>query len=474
MNSRTRTASAERSAGTLERALTPGQMAMIAMGSALGTGLFLGAGAAIGVAGPGVIVTFAIGSLIAACIAACMGEMASRHPVRGGFGTLASHFLHPFWGYLARWCYWFVTVAVTGSELVAVATYLTFWWPQFPLWLGIALFAALILTLNLISVKSFGIVEFALSSIKVIAVAAFIVIGFLLIFFGLPGQSPAGVGNLVADGGFLPGGATAVWIALSIVMFSFGGIELISVAAAEARNPGPSVRTAAKTIMIRLAFFYVVAVAIIVCLVPWRTAAGGEDVTHSPFVMVFDLIGIPAAGVTNFIVLIAALSAANANLYAGGRLLHALSAERMAPAPLARTSRGQVPVAATLASTGGIAAAAAMAASGVGNVFLIMISIVTFVVLVVWGLILVTYIAYWRRREQAAPFTVPGGPVVAATGLVGIAAVFATVAVVPDMQLAAAVGLPFIAVLSLAYWLGVRHRIDPAETARALAEAEQA
>ncbi len=163
-------------------------MAMIAMGSALGTGLFLGSGAAIGIAGPAVILTFAIGSLIAACIAACMGEMASRHPVRGGFGTLASHFLTPFCGYLTRWCYWFVTVAVTGSELVAVATYLTFWWPQVPLWLGILVFAALILVLNLISVRSFGIVEFALSSIKVIAIFVFIVLGILLVTWDCPAR----------------------------------------------------------------------------------------------------------------------------------------------------------------------------------------------------------------------------------------------------------------------------------------------
>nr|WP_272902426.1 amino acid permease [Brevibacterium daeguense] len=453
--------------------MTHGQMAMIAMGSALGTGLFLGSGAAIGVAGPGVIITYAIGALIAACIAACMGEMASRYPARGGFGTMASHFLTPFWGYLVRWCYWFVTVAVTGSELVAVAKYLTFWWPQVPVWLGIVVFAALILTLNLVSVKSFGIVEFVLSSIKVIAVVVFIFIGVLLIVFGLPGQEPAGVANLVNDGGFLPNGFSAVWVALSIVMFSFGGIELISVTAAEAKDPGRSVRTAARSTMVRLALFYVAAITIIVCLVPWQTAAQGRDVEHSPFVLVFEQIGIPAAaGVTNFIVLIAALSAANANLYAGGRLLHSLAADRMAPAPLARTSAHHVPRRAVLVSSVGIIAAAAMAATGVGNVFIIMISIVTFVVLVVWALILVTYIAYWRRRDDRAPFQVWGGPYTAAAGLVGVAAVFATVIVVPDMQLAAAVGLPFIAVLTIAYFAVIRGRIRPGAAEEAMAESE--
>ena len=178
---------------TLARSLGHGQMAMIAMGSALGTGLFLGSGEAIGIAGPAVIVSFAIGALIAATVALAMGEMASRHPVRGGFGTLAAHYLSPFWGYLSRWLYWIVTIAVTGAELVACAAYLSYWFPAVPIWAGILLFAALIIGINLASVGSFGVIEFALSSIKVVAVLVFILIGAFLVIFGLPSApSPSG------------------------------------------------------------------------------------------------------------------------------------------------------------------------------------------------------------------------------------------------------------------------------------------
>ncbi|WP_084252901.1 amino acid permease [Devriesea agamarum] len=446
----------------LRRSLGHGQMAMIAMGSALGTGLFLGSGKAIGVAGPAVILSFAIGSLIAACIAVCVGEMASRYPVPGGFGTLASHFLSPFWGYLTRWSYWWVTVAVTGSELVAVATYLTFWWPQIPIWLGILVFAAFILILNLISVKSFGTVEFVLSSIKVIAVFAFIVVGLLLVFVGLPGHAPAGVGNLTSDGGFMPGGFSSVWVSMAVVMFSFGGIELLSISAAEAKDPGRSVRTATRTIMMRLAFFYVIAIAIIVCLVPWRSAADSHgDVSNSPFVLVFQDLGISgAASLTNFIVLVAALSAANANLYAGGRMLHSLSTDRMAPRTFGTISPSQVPIKATLFSTLGILIAAIMALTGIGDVFVVMISIVLFSVLLVWALILVSYLKYWRHRDGKAPFRAPGGPITAVIGLIGVVWVFATVTVVPDMTFAAMVGVPFILVLTAAYFLVVRRKID--------------
>ena len=214
----------QRTGGHLARSLGHGQMAMIAMGSALGTGLFLGSGEAIGIAGPAVIISFALGAAIAATIALAMGEMASRHPVRGGFGTLAARFLSPFWGYLSRWLYWIVTVCVTGAELVACAAYLAYWLPGVPIWAGILLFAAVIIAINLASVGSFGIVEFFLSSIKVIAVFVFILIGAVLVFVGLPDAPAPGLSQLTADGGFAPMGWAPVWVALSVVMFSFGGI----------------------------------------------------------------------------------------------------------------------------------------------------------------------------------------------------------------------------------------------------------
>ncbi|GAB2542677.1 amino acid permease [Brachybacterium huguangmaarense] len=465
----------------LARSLGHGQMAMIAMGSALGTGLFLGSRDAIGVAGPAAILCFAFGALIAATIALCMGEMASRHPVRGGFGTLAARYLSPFWGYLSRWLYWFVTVAVTGTELVACATYLQYWspvgadgQPVVPLWAGIVLFAAIILVINIASVGSFGTIEFFLSSIKVIAVLVFILVGLFLVLFGLPSAPAPGLVNLTADGGFMPGGWMSVWIAMSIVMFSFGGIELLSVTAAEAKNPAVSIRTAARTTIVRLAFFYVLAIGIVVALVPWReTAAGEGGIATSPFVMVFDRIGVPAAGhITNLIVLIAALSAANANLYAGSRMAQSLAADGLAPRTLAVLSGRRVPVRAIALSSIGIVVAAALTILQVGDVFVLMMSLVVFSVLLVWALILVTYVVYHRTRDGEETFRVPGGAVTAIVGLVGIAAVFGTVAVVPSMRLAAYVGVPAVLLAVVLYALVARHRIDVASIEESFVEAD--
>ncbi|WP_422117692.1 amino acid permease [Brachybacterium sp. UNK5269] len=449
-------------------------MAMIAMGSALGTGLFLGSGKAIGIAGPAVILSFAIGALIAATIALSMGEMASRHPVRGGFGTLAARYLSPFWGYLTRWLYWIVTVCVTGAELVACAAYLAYWFPAVPLWAGILLFAAMIIGINLTSVRSFGIIEFFLSSIKVIAVLMFILVGGLLVVFGLPGQPAAGVGELTADGGFAPMGWAAVWVALSVVMFSFGGIELLSLTAAEAKDPARSIRTAARTTIVRLGFFYVFAIGIVLCLVPWQVASStGEDVATSPFVMVFDRVGIPGASdITNLLVLIAALSAANANLYAGSRILHSLAADGLAPRLVGVTTRRRVPAVGIVASSVGLLAAAALAFSGVGGVFDYMMSLVVFSVLLVWALILVTYLVFRRRGIEGATFRMPGGSVTAALGLVGLLAVLATVPVSPSMQIAAMVGVPAVLVATALYFTVLRGRVDPAHIDEAFEEAE--
>ena len=453
----------DRADGQLARSLGHGQMAMIAMGSALGTGLFLGSGEAIALAGPAVIITFAVGSLIAATIALSMGEMASRHPVRGGFGTLAARYLSPFWGYLSRWLYWIVTVGVTGAELVACAAYLSYWAPGVPLWAGILLFAAVIVGINLASVGSFGTVEFALSSVKVIAVVVFIVVGAFLVFVGLPSQPAPGVDALTADGGFVPMGWVPVWVALSIVMFSFGGIELLSITAAEAKDPARSIRTAARTTIVRLAFFYVLCIGIVVCLVPWQQAAGtGEDVATSPFVMVFDRIGIPgAAHITNLLVLVAALSAANANLYAGSRILHSLASDGLAPRFAAHVTARRVPAVGIALSSIGLIGAALLAFSGV-----------VFSVIMVWALILATYIAFRRRGERGGTFRMPGGVVTAGVGLVGLAAVFATVFVRPSMQVAAMVGIPAVIAATVLYVVVGRRRIDPADIDAAFEEAE--
>ncbi|WP_346923843.1 amino acid permease [Rothia sp. (in: high G+C Gram-positive bacteria)] len=454
--------------GELARSLSNGQMTMIALGLAVGTGLFLGSGAAIGIAGPAVIVSYAIGSLIAAIIGACAGEMAVRYPVRGGFGTIAGKFLGPFAGYLTRWAYWMTTVTLAGAEVVAVGKYMAYWYPQAPLWIWVLIAGGAIFVLNLTSVKSFGTVEFLLSSIKVSAVILFIIFGLALVFFGLPGQDASGVANLTADGGFVPNGPASIWLALAVVMFSFGGIELISISAAEAKDPVRSVRSSAKAMMWRLATFYVLSLFVVVAIIPWRNASQlTGEIEGSPFVMVFTELGIPyIGGITNFVVLTAALSGANAALYAATRLLHSLGHERMAPKVLSRTSGSGIPAIALTVSSVGAVVAVVMAISGVGNIFSYMMALVTVCVLVVWSMILLSYIAFKRKEGNASPFRVFGGSATALVALAGVLATFIAMFFVSSTMLTSvSVGLGFFALITVLYFAGVNKGVQTSEDA---------
>lgn len=457
----------------LKRSLTHAQMTMIVLGSALGTGLFLGSSGAIALAGPAVILAYAIGSLVAAIIAASTGEMAVRYPVRGGFGSIAGRYLGPYAGFLTRWAYWTVTAIITGIELVAVATYLQFWWPGLPLWAGIALFGAVIILLNVRSVQHFGTMEFFLSSIKVIALVLFLVVGLALVFVGFPGHPATGIGNLTNDGGFMPNGFHGVWLSLAVVMFSFGGIEMLSISAAEAKDPVRSVRASTKANMWRLATFYVVALFIVVSIIPWQTAAKLDGtVEASPFVLVFSEIGIPAiAGITNFIILVAALSASNANLYAGTRLLHSLASEKMAPSPLRRVSPNGIPVRAMWASTSGVLLAILLAVFQPGAAFGMMMTLTMVCALTVWVLILLAYIAYKGVEGNSSAFRMWGGRLTAGFGVLVLLAIWVALFARTGNSLPASMGIAYFLVLTMIYFGVVKRTHTGFEDAFAEADA---
>lgn len=448
----------------LLRVLSHRQTRMIGLGSALGTGLFLGSASAISEAGPAVIIAYIAGAALIAIIGFALGEMTSVHPSRGAFGAIAARYVGPWAGFLARWSYWAAAVIAIGGDVVAAAMYVRFWWPQIPTFAAIVVLAAAVLGINLVSVNVFGTAEFWLSSIKITALLVFLITGSLLVFVGLPHSPATGFAHLTEDGGFFPHGAGAIWLVMPVVMFAFIGTETISIAAAETRDPTRSIRTAMRSMIWRLGLFYVASVLLIVSIFSWRSVSvDDESVQSSPFVQVFADVGIPAAAsVTNAVVLIAAISAANANLYNSSRLLHSLGEERLAPAPVARLSRRGVPLGALVLSTSGLAVAAALAASGVGDVFTVLIALATFAILIVWLLILASYLAF-RRQRRGVP-AVPGrlrmwgGAATGGVGVVGLLAVMATVVVVPDMQLAATAGLIFTAVLLVCYWVSMRRR----------------
>ncbi|GGY80322.1 gamma-aminobutyrate permease [Streptomyces omiyaensis] len=450
--------------GGLVRSLTHRQTTMIGLGSALGTGLFLGSGSAISVAGPAVIVSYAIGAVLVAIIAVLLGEMSAAHPVQGSFGTVAHRYLGPRAGFLSRWLYWFSAVVVIGTEVVASALYIRWWWPEVPMSAAILVIAAVVLAVNVISVKSFGTTEFWLSTVKVVALCAFVLCAALLVVFGLPDTEATGFARLTDDGGFLPHGAGSIWLAMSVVMFAYAGFEVVAIASAEAADPQRTIRTAMRQLAWRLAFFYLLSLTLVLALIPWRTLAGGDgSVESSPFVRVFTEVGVPAAAtVTNAVVLIAAMSAANAHLYGASRLLHSLGDDGLAPAPLARLSRRGVPAPALAASTLGIAAAALLAFYDVSGLFGILMSIAIFAVLLVWLLILASYVAFHRHRkahpEEFTGFSVPGGDKLAVVATVGVLAVAATAVEVPDMRQAAGIGLAFTALLLACHALTARRR----------------
>ncbi|MFF0482862.1 amino acid permease [Streptomyces sp. NPDC004435] len=450
--------------GGLVRSLTHRQTTMIGLGSALGTGLFLGSGSAISVAGPAVIVSYVIGAVLVAIIAVLLGEMSAAHPVQGSFGTVAHRYLGPWAGFLSRWLYWFSAVVVIGTEVVASALYIRWWWPEVPMSAAILVIAAVVLAVNVISVKSFGTTEFWLSTVKVVALCAFILCAALLVVFGLPDTEATGFAHLTDDGGFLPHGASSIWLAMSIVMFAYAGFEVVAIASAEAADPQRTIRTAMRQLAWRLAFFYLLSITLVLALIPWRTLAGGDgSVESSPFVRVFTEVGVPAAAtVTNAVVLIAAMSAANAHLYGASRLLHSLGSDGLAPAPLARLSRRGVPAAALAASTLGIAVAALLAFYDVSGLFGILMSIAIFAVLLVWLLILASYVAFRRHRnahpEEFTGFSIPGGDKLAVLATIGVLAVAATAVEVPDMRQAAGIGLAFTAVLLVCHAVTARRR----------------
>ncbi|GGZ81212.1 gamma-aminobutyrate permease [Streptomyces subrutilus] len=443
----------------LVRSLTHRQTTMIGLGSALGTGLFLGSGSAISAAGPAAIISYAIGAVLVAIIAVLLGEMSAAHPVQGSFGVIAHKYLGAWAGFVTRWMYWFSAVVVIGTEVVASALYIRWWWPGIPMTGAILAVAAVVLAVNIINVKSFGTTEFWLSTVKVTALCAFILCAAFLVFFGLPDSEATGFAHLTDDGGFMPHGVKSLWIAMSVVMFAYAGFEVVAIASAEAADPQRTIRTAMRQLAWRLSVFYVLSITLVMALIPWRRLAAGDgSVESSPFVRVFSDVGVSAAAtLTNLVVLIAAISAANAHLYGASRLLHSLGDDGLAPAPLGRlTSRG-VPATALAASTLGIAVAALLAFYDVGGIFTILMSIALFAVLLVWLLILASYVAF-RRHRDANPadftgFSIPGGAKLAVVAAVGVLTVAATAVEVPDMRQAAGVGLAFTVVLLAAYAL---------------------
>ncbi|SCC36672.1 amino acid/polyamine/organocation transporter, APC superfamily (TC 2.A.3) [Arthrobacter sp. NIO-1057] len=435
----------------LKKSLTPAQMSMIALGSAIGTGLFAGSKLAIMMAGPSVILSYVVGGVVALLVMGALAEMTVKQPVAGSFGVYAERYLGRFAGYLTKYLYWSALIFAVGTEVSAVGEYMQYWFPQISglWWVGI--FSAVLLAVNFSSVKIFGTTEYWFSAIKVFAVLAFIIIALWLVFHNPHDQF--GVHNYSAEGGFFSNGLFGTWSAVIVAIFSYMGIEAISIAAAEARNPKLAVRKAFKVSFLRLLLFYVFTMALILAVAPTSELISGG----SPFVTVMSQVGIPFAdSVLNFVLIIAALSAMNAQLYAATRMLHSLADAGHAPRMAHRTNRAGAPVHAVWMSAGGIAVAAVVYALVPEGGFGIMLSLATFGALATWLMILLTHVSFRRKvnqNQESLEFKLFGYPSASIIGALLLSALLVTSFFVPQFKYTLIFGVPFVAVMSLLYWL---------------------
>ena len=324
----------------LKRGLKNRHIQLIALGGAIGTGLFLGSASVIQNAGPGIILGYAIAGFIAFLIMRQLGEMVVEEPVAGSF----SHFAYKYWGgfagFASGWNYWVLYVLVAMAELTAVGKYVQFWWPEIPTWVSAAIFFIAINAINLTNVKVFGEMEFWFAIIKVVAVVAMILFGGWLLFSGNGGPQ-ATVRNLWEQGGFLPHGFTGLVMMMAIIMFSFGGLELVGITAAEADNPEQSIPKATNQVIYRILIFYVGSLAVLLSLLPWSRVTADT----SPFVLIFHELGDTfVANALNIVVLTAALSVYNSCVYCNSRMLFGLAQQGNAPKALMSVDKRGVPV----------------------------------------------------------------------------------------------------------------------------------
>jgi amino acid transporter, AAT family len=440
----------EREAG-LHRNLTSRQVSMIAIGGAIGTGLFLGSAISVRLAGPGVILSYVAAGGIALCLMWALGEMTLAHPTAGSFGVYAEMYVHPLAGFAMRYSYWLAQAIATGSEVIAASTYCKYWFPNVPSELWIAGFSIALIYVNARSVANFGAFEYWFSIIKVLTITVFLILGAALILgFGFP---RVGFANYTAHGGFLPHGWSGVGLGVAMAIFSFLGIEIVAVTSGEAKDPATALPKALRWTLGRMGLFYIGGLAIVVGIVPWNQVGLGE----SPFVRVFQTVGIPAAAsVMNFVVLTAALSSVNCNLYLTARMLFSLSRGGYAPAVLGKVSRRGTPVAALLVSSAGMCAALFVHHRYPDSAYVYMLGSAFLGGIFVWQMIFVTHLVF-RRRTASWPHPprrfAPRGPWSSLLGLIALTAVLISTWWVPGLRITLEAGVPWLAFISLCYWL---------------------
>ncbi|MGG7619122.1 amino acid permease [Bacillus coreaensis] len=439
----------------LQRGLDNRHIQLIALGGAIGVGLFYGSSATIQMAGPAILLSYLIGGIVIFTIMRALGEMAVDEPISGSFSSYAHRYLGPFAGYLTGWTYWFMWVVVGMAEITVIGVYVNYWFPDIPQWVT-ALATLIVVTLiNLMNVKAFGEFEFWLALIKVVAIIGMILVGLGTILFGFGnGGQPMGLDNLWAHGGFMPNGIEGILLSLVLVMFSFGGVELVGITAGEAKDPRKSIPSAINNVVWRILIFYIGALGIMMILYPWNEVGSNG----SPFVLIFDKIGIPgAAHIINFVVLTAALSAFNSGMFSTGRMLYNLSLQNNGPKYFGKLNKHQTPRRGILFSASFLLVAVFLNYIIPEKVFMFISSVATVAVITSWTIILLTQIKFRQSKTKEEvgklAFKMPLHPLSNYVALVFLAFVIVLMAFMDGMREALYVAPVWFLILYVGYRL---------------------
>ncbi|MGY2363266.1 amino acid permease [Pseudomonas azotoformans] len=444
----------------LKRGLSARHIRFMALGSAIGTGLFYGSASAIQMAGPAVLLAYLIGGAAVFMVMRALGEMAVHNPVSGSFGQYASTYLGPMAGFVLGWTYAFEMIIVCLADVTAFGIYMGFWFPDVARWVWVLGIVFLIGGLNLCNVKVFGEMEFWLSLLKVGAIVAMILGGFGIMLFGIhsAGETQAsGLSNLWAHGGFMPNGIGGLIASFAVVMFAFGGIEIIGITAGEAKDPQRVIPKAINAVPLRILLFYVLTLFVLMAIYPWPQI-GSQG---SPFVQIFSNLGIgSAATLLNIVVISAAVSAINSDIFGAGRMMYGLAQQGQAPKGFAQLSKHGVPWMTVVVMGAALLGGVVLNYLIPENVFLLIASIATFATVWVWLMILFTQVAMRRSmtKEQVAElkFPVPFWPYAPAAAIVFMLFVFGVLGYFPDTQAALLVGAVWIVLQVVAYLLWVK------------------
>lgn len=452
---------------------------LLAIGGAIGTGLFMGSGKTISVAGPSVIFVYMIIGFMLYFVMRAMGELLLSNLRYKSFSDFAADLLGPWAGFFTGWTYWFCWVVTGIADVVAIAHYVRFWWGGIPLWIPALACIVLLVALNLPTVKAFGETEFWFALIKILAILTLIVVGLVMILTGFDsGAGPtAGFGNLWENGGFFPTGPMGFVAGFQIAVFAFVGIELVGTAAAETKDPEKNLPKAINSIPLRIMLFYVGALVVLMSVIPW-TEFNAEE---SPFVGMFALAGLgTAAAVVNFVVLTSAASSANSGIYSTSRMVFGLAHDGDAPKALGRLSSRQVPRNALFFSCTFLLAGVVLLYAGdsVSAAFTLVTTISALCFMFVWTIILFSYLTYRRRRPQLhaeSKFKLPGGRVMVYVVLAFFVFIVWALTTQPDTLTALLVTPIWFALLGGAYALLRRTPLHQARVAeyKAMADAER-